>query len=328
MHRIHLRFMFRHRSSQESKDKSEKNFAMAFVRLMKDDGTVLQDGLHDLVVFKGDSKRMEDVNCYLSLPSTRHHHGDPHKSATVSRSSSSLSGGGGLSVSSRDSFSISTLVCSTKLTQNVGLLGLLKWRTRPELFESINNLMKTDFTTTLLLRVIANTCCAPILKHVPLLFIVFSPFQLLHQFYSCIPPEKLQKQKVASMTEIVSSQLFQKQECRDVLLPMMLQELSVALKSMADGPHDERRNSLELLNNILEVLSRNNVGETFQHIRDIVVSLLRIINRTVITMGREHALIVSTCNFAYVRSAACLTFLKRMGQAFCRIFSCVSLSAV
>lgn len=48
-------------------------------------------------------------------------------------------------------------------------------------------------------------------------------------------------------------------DCRDVLLPMMLRELSGALDSMADGPHDERRNSLELLNNILEVLSRDNV---------------------------------------------------------------------
>lgn len=44
-----------------------------------------------------------------------------------------------------------------------------------------------------------------------------------------------------------------------MLLPMMLRELSGALASMADGPHDERRNSLVLLNNILEVLSRDNV---------------------------------------------------------------------
>uniref|UniRef100_A0A8D3CTP5 Dedicator of cytokinesis 2 n=1 Tax=Scophthalmus maximus TaxID=52904 RepID=A0A8D3CTP5_SCOMX len=390
MHKIHLRFMFRHRSSQESKDKSEKNFAMAFVRLMKEDGTVLQDGLHDLVVFKGDSKRMEDVNSYLSLPSTRHHHGDSHKGTSLSRSSSNVSGsGGGLSVSSRDSFTISTLVCSTKLTQNVSLLGLLKWRTRPELlrknleklkvidgeevvkflqdtldalfnimmehsqtddydilvfdalihiigliadrkFQHFNTVLeayiKQHFSATLAYKKLMSVLkryldvssrgeqCEPIFRTLKALeyifkFIVRSLTPTVSQFfflskniYICLLYYCVSDVKSLTLCLLVKSLtmcVFASSECRDVLLPMMLRELSGALVSMADGPHDERRNSLELLNNILEVLSRDSVGETFQHIQDIVVSLLRVINQTVITMGREHALIS--------RVVACMT---------------------
>uniref|UniRef100_A0A665TXS6 Dedicator of cytokinesis 2 n=1 Tax=Echeneis naucrates TaxID=173247 RepID=A0A665TXS6_ECHNA len=295
MYRIHLRFMFRHRSSQESKDKSEKNFAMAFVRLMKDDGTVLQDGLHDLVVFKGDSKRMEDVNSYLKLSSTRHQHGDTHKGAALGRSSSNVSGsGGGLSVSSRDSFTISTLVCSTKLTQNgmcacvcvcvcVLLLDLLfallceqfLQDTLDALFNIMMEHSQTDDYDILvfdaliyIIGLIAdrkfqhfNTVLEAYIKQHFSATLAYKKLMSVLKRYLDVSSRGEQCEPILRTLKALEYifKFIVRSQCRDVLLPMMLRELSGALASMADGPHDERRNSLELLNNILEVLSRDNV---------------------------------------------------------------------
>uniref|UniRef100_A0A7N8WLI4 Dedicator of cytokinesis 2 n=1 Tax=Mastacembelus armatus TaxID=205130 RepID=A0A7N8WLI4_9TELE len=283
MCKVHLRFMFRHRSSQESKDKSEKNFAMAFVRLMKDDGTVLQDGLHDLVVFKGDSKRMEDVHSYLSLPSTRHHHSDPHKVAVLSRSSSSVSGGGGLSVSSRDSFSISSLVCSTKLTQNVGLLGLLKWRTRPELLrDNLEKLKIIDGEEVVkFLQDTLDALFNIMMEHSQTDDYDILVFDALIYIIGLIADRKFQH--FNTVLEAYIKQHFSATLAYKKLMSVLKRYLDVSSRGEQCEPILRTLKALEYIFKF--------IGETFQHIQDIVVSLLGIINRTVITMGREHALI-------------------------------------
>ncbi|XP_075063292.1 dedicator of cytokinesis protein 5 [Mixophyes fleayi] len=130
----HLRFNFRHRSSQESRDKSEKVFGVAFVRLMNQNGTTLRDGVHDLILYKGDSKKSDDAKLYLLLPGSK----EEEEEIRSPRGHTSLS-------PTKDSFQISTLICSTKLTQNVDLLGLLNWRSNPKpISQALRNLMEVD----------------------------------------------------------------------------------------------------------------------------------------------------------------------------------------
>ncbi|XP_072492852.1 dedicator of cytokinesis protein 5 isoform X1 [Notamacropus eugenii] len=140
--RCHLRFTFRHRSSQESRDKSERAFGVAFVKLMNPDGTTLQDGRHNLVVYKGDNKKMEDAKFYLTLPSTKIEMEDkdfsPGKNTPLSNFTPTKD-------STKDSFQIATLICSTKLTQNVDLLGLLNWRSNSQnIKHNLKKLMEVD----------------------------------------------------------------------------------------------------------------------------------------------------------------------------------------
>ncbi|CAL1526733.1 unnamed protein product [Lymnaea stagnalis] len=117
---LHLKFLFRHKSSTEAKDRSEKPFAMSFVRLLNDNGTTLEDMVHELLVYKIESKKLEDAALYLKLPCSR-------KELEASSQATNHKQSGGLTLSHKDSFFVYSYVCSTKLTHNVDLLGLLKW---------------------------------------------------------------------------------------------------------------------------------------------------------------------------------------------------------
>lgn len=134
--RCHLKFMFKHRSSNESKDKNEKPFALAYVKLQQDNGTTLKQDEHSLVVYKIDYKKYDNNSQfnYYSLPSRSFELlATPKPSAT------------GFTLLNKDSFIIEINLCSTKLTQDVDLLGLLKWSENVEnLEDSLKQLLKVS----------------------------------------------------------------------------------------------------------------------------------------------------------------------------------------
>ncbi|XP_077433712.1 dedicator of cytokinesis protein 3-like isoform X3 [Vanacampus margaritifer] len=114
----HLRFEFRHCSTKDKGDK--KLFGFSFTPLMRDDGTTLSDQNHELFVYKCDeSSGLRSPALYLGLPCCKDH-------------SSPAGPGVAFQRSLRETFWISSQLSSTKLTQNVDLLALLKWKTHPE----------------------------------------------------------------------------------------------------------------------------------------------------------------------------------------------------
>ncbi|XP_051933125.1 dedicator of cytokinesis protein 3-like isoform X3 [Hippocampus zosterae] len=114
----HLRFEFRHCSTKDKGDK--KLFGFSFTPLMRDDGTTLSDQSHELFVYKCDeNSTLCNPGLYLSLPCCKDHLSPGLPSMAFQRST-------------RETFWISTQLSSTKLTQNVDLLALLKWKAHPD----------------------------------------------------------------------------------------------------------------------------------------------------------------------------------------------------
>nr|QGA73380.1 dedicator of cytokinesis protein 3 [Spodoptera frugiperda] len=117
----HVRIEFRHCSTR---DKTERKlYGFAFARLMEASGATLRDGAHELYVYKCDDPTKLTSASYLSLPSCA---ADSARAGSVNGVVPTFQR------SSKENCTISTLLCSTKLTQNEDLLALLQWRARPE----------------------------------------------------------------------------------------------------------------------------------------------------------------------------------------------------
>jgi len=119
----HLRLEFRHCSIKEKQEK--KLFGFSWMELMQPDHTVIEDGPHELPVFKCDNQERLNPGLYL-------------------RKSDIGGGQDAFQRSLKESVTVQTLLCSTKLTQNVDLMSLLKWRASPERIpEILGRIMKT-----------------------------------------------------------------------------------------------------------------------------------------------------------------------------------------
>ncbi|XP_029317526.1 dedicator of cytokinesis protein 4b isoform X7 [Cottoperca gobio] len=124
----HVRFEFRHCST---KDKGEKKlFGYSFVPLMQEDGRTLPDGTHELIIHKcEENTSLAECSRYLKQPFSK---------ANLPSNNQTLKG-------TKESFWITSFLCSTKLTQNGDMLDLLKWRAHPErINDSLSKLKEID----------------------------------------------------------------------------------------------------------------------------------------------------------------------------------------
>uniref|UniRef100_A0A8C2KR45 Dedicator of cytokinesis 1 n=1 Tax=Cyprinus carpio TaxID=7962 RepID=A0A8C2KR45_CYPCA len=336
VNRSHLRFTFKHRSSQDCKDKSEKNFALSFVKLMRYDGTTLRDGEHDLIVYKAEAKKLEDSSMYLSLASTK-----PEMEERNPSSGKNTQNLGSFSVS-KDSFQILTLVCSTKLTQNVDLLGLLKWRSNTSLLQqNLRHLMKVEGgevvkflqdTLDALFNIMMENSDSETFDTLvfdALVFIIgliadrkfhhFNPVletYIRKHFSATLAYTKLTKvlKNYVDNAEKLTEQLLKALKALEYIFKFIVRSrvlfnqynkgesdfmeslrnlfasFNAMMNSSAEGTGGVKGAALKYVPTIVNDLK---LGPTQWHVQIIMEKLLRTVNRTVISMGRDSTLIGS-----------------------------------
>ena len=97
------------------KDKADKTFSFAFLKIMNPDGSIIQDGQYELCVYKAEPKKWKNASQYLSLPSKKV---DSLQVGHQTVSAANMTTASGqIQRNFRECIWMSTICCSTKLTQ-------------------------------------------------------------------------------------------------------------------------------------------------------------------------------------------------------------------
>ncbi|XP_028418847.1 dedicator of cytokinesis protein 3-like [Dendronephthya gigantea] len=111
----HVLFVLKHCSTTSH---GKKVFGFAFLRPLRDDGTTILNGIHQLIFYKPSALDSKNPVKYLAYPSSVADLSWVKNQDSLNHSARST----------KETFFVSTLTCSTKITQNLDLVGLLRWR--------------------------------------------------------------------------------------------------------------------------------------------------------------------------------------------------------
>jgi len=145
MENCHMFFTFRLCSSKErsygprSSDSSpDKPFAYAYLPLFTDTRAFLEDGSHNLVLYRADKMSQVSSRDYYGAPAVLQVGHRPEGLIIPANLSKTA-------VPIRDAFTIRSFLCSTRFTSNSVLLGLLNWELLQDKNELLTALSKFTF---------------------------------------------------------------------------------------------------------------------------------------------------------------------------------------
>nr|XP_006826015.1 PREDICTED: dedicator of cytokinesis protein 1 [Saccoglossus kowalevskii] len=110
--------------------------------------------------------------------------------------------------------------------------------------------------------------------------------KLLKFFIENIPPDRLVRQKMICIDDIVHSKLFELPESRGILLQVITAQLKPLLERK-----EESHICVKVLSDIMEILYRKDIGPTHTDVDILMKELLRTVIQTVIFMDRDSQLI-------------------------------------